>query len=70
MLVEGLALTEKMTGTNMQKDRADKRSEGLVDQVLEPTPVLSWLCVYTMTLRLLKLHFQPCLSLSQGQKPY
>ena len=70
MLVEGLALTEKMTGTNMQKDRADKRSEGFADQVFEPTAVLQWPCGHTMTLRLIVLHFQQCLSLAQGQKPW
>jgi hypothetical protein len=32
-------LTEKTTETNMQIDRADKQSEGFVDQVFEPTAV-------------------------------
>ena len=72
MLVEGLA--EKTTETNMQIDRADKRSEGFVDQVFEPTAVPQWLCAYNysaMTLRLMKLQsLQQCLSLQQGQKPY
>ena len=70
MLVEGLALTEKMTGTNMQKDRADKRSEGFADQVFEPTAVPQWPCIYAMTLNLIGLHFQQYASLAQDPKPY
>ena len=61
MLVEGLA--EKTTETNKQKDRADKRLEGFFDQVFELTAFPRWLCAYTMTLCLHKLHFQQCLSL-------
>ena len=67
MLVKGLA--EKAMETNKQKDRADKQLEGFVDQVFELTAVPQWLCAYTMTLCLHKLHFQQCLWLAQGQKP-
>ena len=68
MLVKGLV--EKTTETNMQIDRADKQSEGFVHQVFEPSAVPQWICVYTLTLRLMKLHFQQCLPLAQDRQPY
>lgn len=58
----------------MQKDRADKQSEGFVDQVFEPTAVPRWLCDCNLnysSMTLMKLQYlQQYLSLTQGQKPY
>jgi hypothetical protein len=67
MLVEGLA--EKTTETNMQIDRADKLSEGFVDQVFEPTAVIQWLRAYSLR-RLIELLFQQRLSLEQGRPSF
>ena len=56
MLMEGLA--EKTTETDMQIDRADKQSEGFVDQVFEPTAVPQWLCAYNYSAMTLCLMLQ------------
>ena len=66
-------LEEKTTETHMQIDRADKQSEGFVDQVFEPTAVPQSVCAHkypSMTLRLTKVQSFQSLSLAQGRKPY